>query len=366
MKVLITAGQVYGRLDANKLVGNRTRGIWAVRFAEYLLKEGHEVVLVVSDIMDREFTYQLEMSYPAKIDILRHDGFWKYKEICEEMAPKVDAAVMASAVVNWIPETPFPGKMPITSKKMSINFILAPKVINKMKKINPKLALIGCKMLIGSEYPELINAAHRVIMASKANLVLANDMKNGLKTKYLVYQDKSVFVYENDFQALYEAMKQTIEDKHYSTNIVDLKDEPDEDLEFFKGLIQTHKNDFIHPSENNDIIFGAVAVKSKSGWIITGRGKSFETIFEDYGIVKNIDYEKGVVDVSRKKVSLNAPLMIKVGEQFGAKYVVHFHTKLPYTPIAPYAPPGTFRDNNRDIPGPVFNIEGHGYIKALK
>jgi len=43
MKVLITAGQVYGRLDDNKLVGNRVRGIWACRFTEHLAKSGHEV-----------------------------------------------------------------------------------------------------------------------------------------------------------------------------------------------------------------------------------------------------------------------------------------------------------------------------------
>ena len=39
-----------------------------------------------------------------------HTGYDSYREHCHQLAPKVDAAVMAAAVVNWIPETPFPGK----------------------------------------------------------------------------------------------------------------------------------------------------------------------------------------------------------------------------------------------------------------
>ena len=31
----------------------------------------------------------------------------------------------------------------------------------------------------------------------------------------------------------------------------------------------------------------------------------------------------------------------------------------------PYAPPGTVRDNERPILGPVFNIELHGFIACL-
>jgi len=53
MNVLITAGGVYGRLDDNKLVGNRVRGIWACRFAGYLASKGHFVSLLVPDTMPK-------------------------------------------------------------------------------------------------------------------------------------------------------------------------------------------------------------------------------------------------------------------------------------------------------------------------
>lgn len=45
--------------------------------------------------------------------------------------------------------------------------------------------------------------------------------------------------------------------------------------------------------------------------------------------------------------------------------MLHLHEQLPGVPTVPYAPPGTVRDNEREIPGPVFNIEGHGFIACL-
>ena len=61
MRVLITAGQVYGRLDDNKLVGNRVRGLWATRFAEWLAERGHQVTLVLPDTFASERVRELGM-----------------------------------------------------------------------------------------------------------------------------------------------------------------------------------------------------------------------------------------------------------------------------------------------------------------
>ena len=68
----------------------------------------------------------------------------------------------------------------------------------------------------------------------------------------------------------------------------------------------------------------------------------------------------------RGKATLNAPLLIKVGEKFGADAVLHQHRQLEGVPTVPHAPPGTVRDNDRDVPGPAFNIEGHGFVAGVK
>jgi len=49
----------------------------------------------------------------------------------------------------------------------------------------------------------------------------------------------------------------------------------------------------------------------------------------------------------------------------GAHVVLHLHEMLEGVPTVPYAPPGTDRDNWRDLPKGAFNIEGHGFVARL-
>jgi hypothetical protein len=71
----------------------------------------------------------------------------------------------------------------------------------------------------------------------------------------------------------------------------------------------------------------------------------------------------------KKRATLNAPLLIRTGRSHtkdGRRMpVLHLHRPLADVPTVPYGPPGTVRDNNREIPGPVFNVKGHGFVKVL-
>ena len=70
-RVLITAGTVYGPLDANKLVGNRVRGLWATQFAGYLSAKGHEVTLLLPDTMPPKSALDVgnyDSSGPARLE----------------------------------------------------------------------------------------------------------------------------------------------------------------------------------------------------------------------------------------------------------------------------------------------------------
>lgn len=90
-RVLITAGTVYGPLDANKLVGNRVRGLWALGFAEYLLQKGHQVTLLVPDTMPKEVLYK-HVLIRGNLQVVEHKGFWDYRDKCLDLAKTHDAA----------------------------------------------------------------------------------------------------------------------------------------------------------------------------------------------------------------------------------------------------------------------------------
>ena len=105
-RVLVTAGAVPPPLDANKLVSNRVRGLWATHFVRYLLERKYAVTLVIPD------TLQNPLDHYKNLTVVQHKGFWDYQEKCLALATQHEAAIMAAAVVNWIPAEPYPAKMP--------------------------------------------------------------------------------------------------------------------------------------------------------------------------------------------------------------------------------------------------------------
>lgn len=386
MKILITAGTVYGRLDDNKLVGNRSRGIWAVKYAGHLSAQGHQVTLLVADTFwslqeidskagnhpNRGPVCRAEAGEqcPNRIEVMYHNGFDKYRELCWDLAPVVDAAVMASAVVNWIPAEPIKGKMPTKGFKagdrINIPFYLAPHVIDEMKTLNPKLALIGCKMTAGSSHEELIEAAYGVVLRAKCNVVVANDLSN-LRAKYLVYQDRTVQPFGVEDEGFYETLDAVLADQHFRTEW-----KKTDDISFharnktlFDRIVTKYRGRLTHRVAGEDKVFGAVVVWRGylAQWQVSPREKGQMFTSADSVWVERISNQVVHV-IGPNKATLNAPLLIRVALKYG-KPVLHLHEQLPGVPTVPYAPPGTVRDSHRDIPGPVFNIEGHGFIACL-
>jgi len=407
MKVLVTAGQVYGRLDDNKLVGNRIRGVWACRFATYLSVLGHDVTLLVPDTMVRPLVqHQLGKKtavwndlrlgrltgHPAqepppegKIEVKHHTGFDSYRDRCWELAETHDAAVMAAAVVNWIPAEPIKGKMDTTGYKpgdrIDIPFVLAESVIGGMRQANPKLHLIGCKMLSGAAEDALLAAARKVILASKAHVVVANDMRGGLRRKLLVYPDGCVQEFNDDWDSFYLALTEIIRDEHWQTAWT-----PGDNTEILSGrnralhekqlgIFDTVADMYRDRMTSRDIetVHGAILVPCTEGYICTPRVKAPDFTSKDAVWVAP-EYNWGsegarTIIVGRgAKATMNAPLLVRMARKGGTGHVVlHLHEQLDGVPTLPYAPPGTVRDNEREIPDGLdaFNIEGHGFIARL-
>ncbi|MDD5509085.1 MAG: phosphopantothenoylcysteine decarboxylase [Bacteroidales bacterium] len=374
--VLITAGSVYGSLDDNKIVSNRVRGIWALGFASKLLKTGgYHVKLLVPYTMSMEHILKfLDVAHP-NLEILWHNSFENYRERCIEIAPKIDAAIMAAAVVNWIPAEPYKGKMPTAGYKpgdiIQVPFKLAPRVINEMRAVNPKMTLIGCKMLSDSSHEELIHAAMDVIRNARCHAVIANDLKD-LHDKYVVMPDQSVHTFCSDFWALYEMITELIDDDHYHTEFLTTAIPVSHDMVLaaktrFDSLVTQYRERF--SPAGDDRVFGSLAVRvSGSLWLVSPREKNAMFTSDDaVYVMYPDDNEPDVIHVfNGGKATLNAPLLIRAGNHNDADIVIHLHEQLPNVPTLLYAPPGTVRDNNRELPGTkAFNILGHGFIQCM-
>ena len=372
-RVLVTAGCVYGSLDDNKIVGNRIRGIWASRFAQFLAEKDYEVTLLVPDINTPKYE-----PYP-RLTVVQFRGYNDYAEKCYAAALSHDAAIMAAAVVNWIPAEPIKGKMKTEGFEegaiQNIPFVLAPRVIDRMRKLNPKLTLIGCKMTSGAEKSETLKAAYYTLLKAHCNVVVANDL-SGLKEKTLVYPDGHTRHFEGDFEAMYSDLESLLADEFYRTEpkVTGFVEASDADVEAarkrFDAVVEKYRARFTkRPDGANgvDRVFGSVAVLIDD-WrvLVSPREKGVMFSSKDAVVVESIDRPYRVVYTQRgEKATLNAPLLCAVLGTFNASAVLHLHEENARWPTYPYAPSGSVRDNDRTFTRAVFNIAGHGFVAAL-
>jgi len=363
-KILITGGAVHAFLDSNKIVSNRTRGLWARKFAEYCVNSGHEVTLLLPEIGNKEDEFS------SKFRINVHKGFYDYQKICLHHAETHDVAIMAAAVTNWIPEKPFEGKMPTDVDRILVPFILAPRVIDDMRKVNSKLTLIGCKLTICPTLEETFKLAQKTMEGSKAHAVIANDLKRGLKEKYLCFPDGSIHEFIDDFPGLFRDLLAMIEDEHFRTDAQSFVTNDSRMLDvkqLMVELLQKYGHRFVTKYAGHEKAFGSIAVRTPfGGALMTPREKSKSFQIDACVNVLGMDETgRSILTEDGKKATMNAPLLMRMIRKFNADYVIHLHEILPDVPTQAYASPGTVRDSLRDLQ-PAFNIEGHGFIAAYK
>lgn len=382
-RVLITAGAVYGLLDDNKIVSNRVRGLWASHFARWMAERGHMVTLLIPDTLPGA-TKDIVQGLSSQMQITQFRGYDDYAQKCYAFSTSHDAAIMAAAVVNWIPANPVRGKMPTEGYKegdiIQVPFVLAPRVINMMRSMNPNLTLIGCKMLIDASEEALLQASQHVIHNAKCHAVIANDMGRGLKRKLLVYPDHTVQEYNDDFEGFFLELEQIIQDKYWRTEPLSPEwNDYTQDLlhaeswsearHTFDAVVGRYNKRF-YP-RTSDTVFGSLLVSGPGGFLLSPRTKDAAFTSAQATVCQNIVMFNRTLLVApcatgtTPKATMNAPLLIRMWQKYRPKAVLHLHEQISGAPTVAYAPPGTDRDNMRDIPSPVFNIEGHGFIACL-
>lgn len=356
-KILITGGPVHGKLDDVKMITNRFKGGLIAKLADELA-ETESVVYLTSK--------GSKLPKNENIEVLFHDGIFDYMDVVLRMAPEMDAVILGGAVANLVPQEPIVGKFPSHNYKegdvINIPFVIAPRIIDKVKEVAPKTHLFGFKLLSNVSHEELIEAAYGVVLESKATCIFANDT-NDLNKKYAVTKEHSVIELTTDTYAQF--IKDAIYDEYYRTIVnVDEIHIPHETITKFNNLRDLY-TPFFEKVYANKYKFGTIAMKLPNGRILTtGRGKRE---MDELSVIDYVDYANRVVYSIGKKSTLNAGLIAYLfNTNPNLEYVVHYHEDCENLPHLPYAFPGTDRDCLREI-HESFVIDNHGtFILGFK
>lgn len=97
MKILITAGPTYEKIDPVRFIGNYSSGKMGFAIAQACLDAGHDVILVAGPV-------KLTISHPnlQRIDV---ESAQQMYEAVMEHFPQTDGAIFCAAVADFTPET---------------------------------------------------------------------------------------------------------------------------------------------------------------------------------------------------------------------------------------------------------------------
>ena len=269
-----------------------------------------------------DIRYQLLRRIGIEEPHLKESDMFDYYRWVESNASGCDACIMAAAVANLTLSHPYEGKFPShnykAGEKFSIEFEIAPRAIDVVKKVNPRCCLIGYKLFDAKTDEELIEIARHTQADAKANIIFANTPATAKGKKIAVMADNTAL--PCTFDEHLQLIKRAVMAEYFRTEIEPLTEEEKNNPDIREALATVKMFEKTFPD------FGTATVpvgESPFLFATTSRGHKGEPV-----IVRNVDMENRIITATAK-ATLNAPTLWAVLNLKPHRIVVHRHTDDP-------------------------------------
>lgn len=164
-KVIVTAGGTIEKIDEVRVIANRSSGKMGVALAEELYLRGAKVLLLRSKNSVSPHYLMQEEIFETANDLL---------ELIKKNI-KANVAIYHTAAVSDFTTEKIKGKI---SSKNSFSLDLKPqiKILDQIKKLNPKIRLIAFKAEYGLSDDELVKVSLARLREASVDLIVANDI----------------------------------------------------------------------------------------------------------------------------------------------------------------------------------------------
>lgn len=184
MRVLVTAGSTWSKVDDVRILTNRFTGKTGLYLAQGLKKKGHSVTLLANPHC---------LGRVEGLRVIPYSYFDEFKERVVKAAGsrRYGAIIHSAAVSDYSLKKPFKGKIP-SGKSLNLRLTPTEKIIKIIRGLAPASLLIQFKL--ESTRRGLIDEAYQSLNANKSDFVVANaleDLKSGYKG-FLVGRNKKV------------------------------------------------------------------------------------------------------------------------------------------------------------------------------
>ena len=179
--VLITCGPTWVAIDDVRVISNRSTGQLGQHLAQNFKKQGAHVTLLEGPV-----------AHPLKANGIRIIKFNFYDELKQklhqELTKKYDVIIHAAAVSDYVPEKQHKGKIKSNLSSLSLRLRPAAKLINFIKRWQPKGFLIGFKLEENLNKSVIAKATQSLFKQAKCDLVVANSLKGSTYKGFMVIE----------------------------------------------------------------------------------------------------------------------------------------------------------------------------------
>ena len=185
MKILITAGATWIKIDAIRILTNRFTGKTGLYLAGELKKKGHRVTLLINP------------HCTGKIKGLEAIYYHYFEEFKEKVAKILknehyDVIIHMAAVSDYKLKNTPQGKIPSGSKSLLLRFVPTEKIIKRIRMLAKKSLIVQFKL--EPKRKGIVEDAYRSLKENKSDFVVANaleDLTLGYKG-FLINRDKEI------------------------------------------------------------------------------------------------------------------------------------------------------------------------------
>ena len=208
MKILVTSGGTSEAIDRVRSITNHSTGRLGLVITEALIKAGHEVCLITT-------SHAIKPASHPNLKIIEIKNTLDLLEEMRNLVKDYQVLIHSMAVSDYTPVymtnidevqasqdlseflTKHNTETKISSKEDAQILFLKknPKIISLVKEWNPKIHLIGFKLLVDVSQEHLIQIARESLEKNQADLIVANDL-----TQISSEQHKAYLVEKNSFQ----------------------------------------------------------------------------------------------------------------------------------------------------------------------
>ena len=211
MKILVTSGGTSEAIDRVRSITNHSTGRLGLVITEALIKAGYEVCLITT-------SHAIKPASHPNLKIIEIKNTLDLLEEMRNLVKDYQVLIHSMAVSDYTPVymtsidevqasqdlSKFLTKQNTESKISSkedaqILFLKKnPKIISLVKEWNPKIHLIGFKLLVDVTMDHLIDVARESLKKNQADIIVANDLTQINSDQHLAY-----LVEKNDYQTAY-------------------------------------------------------------------------------------------------------------------------------------------------------------------